>query len=140
MHHRFTVDVDAEPERVFAVLADLANYDELLDIVHRVEPTDDAAWLVTLRAKIGPFARSKRLRMVRSEHQPTTAVRFERAELDGRDHSAWALESSIAPAAEGSAVTMSLAYDGRLWSSVLDGVLKAQITKATTNLQALATR
>lgn len=147
VQQRFTVDVDAPPERVFPLVADLERYEHLLDIVHLVKPErgpesgeDQSAWSVTLRAKIGPFARSKRLRMERTAHDPLTMARFERVEHDGRDHSPWILEATVAPdGAVGSRVEMMLDYRGRLWSGVLDGVLRAQVARAGARLEELAT-
>ena len=101
VHQRFDVDLVAEPARLYALVSDLGTYDQWLDIVHRVETADvDAedpgpAWIVTLRARLGPLARSKRLRMVRTVHDGVSAVRFERRELDGRRHSAWKLASAV---------------------------------------------
>lgn len=146
MQQRFNVDLDAPPERVFPLVADLAHYEQLLDIVHRVTPDRDLpedgsqAWSVTLRAELGPLARSKRLRMERTVHEPLSVVRFERTEQDGRDHSLWVLEAAVRATDEGSQVTMMLDYGGRLWSGVLDGVLEAQVASAGRNLQLLAAK
>ncbi|MGF1595878.1 MAG: SRPBCC family protein [Acidimicrobiales bacterium] len=143
MEQRFTVDVEAAPEPVFELVADLDRYPEWLDLVHKVERAaagdGPAAWWVTLRAVVGPFARSKRLRMLRTADEAPHWVRFERAEVDGRDHSAWILESEVCAAGDGSSVTMTLRYDGRLWSPVLGGVLERQVARATENLRSLAT-
>ena len=95
---------------------------------------------MTLRAKVGPFARSKRLRMVRTIHQPCSHARFERMELDGREHSAWMLEAKISEADNGSKVAMMLSYSGHLWSGILDAVLAVQVSKATKNLQRLSSQ
>lgn len=149
---QFKVEAQAAPERLFPIVADLGRYAELLDIVHRVEPDAPGpdgrpAWLVTLRAKLGPFARSKRLRMVRTVCDEPHRVRFERAELDGRDHSSWVLEALVEPSGTGStligettgsAVTMALAYGGSLWTSALEGLLRDQVTDAVARLDALA--
>lgn len=150
----FTVDVDAPPERVFPLLADLRHYEDLLDIVHRVSPETDTerepAWIITLRAKLGPFARSKRLRMERVSHLPPKAVRFERRELDDRNHSTWTLDATVDPLSvdadvdengggdRGSRVTMTLDYGGGLWTGALGGVLEGQVAKAEENLRILA--
>lgn len=137
----------APDQRVFAVLADLGHYDDLLGIVHQVVPDattavdGEPAWWVTLRAKLGPLARSKRLRMVRTVHEPDQLVRFERRETDSRQHSAWTLEARVEPASGGepaSEVTMALDYGGRLWSGMLDGVLQGQVNSAAANLARLA--
>lgn len=145
MEQRFTVDIEAEPERVFELVSDLERYDEWMDIVHRVEPDPTAsrgdAWLVTLRAELGPLARSTRLRMVRTVLERPTHVRFERAETDGRDHSPWILDSTIEGPGGGptpSRLTMSLTYGGRLWTTALAGVLQGQVETATAKLTAAA--
>ena len=59
-------------------LADLSTYPEWLALVTEAEPQGDHTWLVTLRARLGPLARSKRLRMVRTQLLDDS-VRFERA-------------------------------------------------------------
>ncbi|MDH5291812.1 MAG: hypothetical protein OEY41_17595, partial [Acidimicrobiia bacterium] len=103
MDQQFSAELTTGPDRVYPLVADLTRYPEFLEIVHRVEVAADGAegeppaWLVTLRAKIGPFARSKRLRMVRTVADEGRQARFERAEIDGRSHSAWVLEATIAP-------------------------------------------
>lgn len=144
MDQEFSADLIADPERVFPIVADLGRYHQFLDIVHKVEPdptpTDDGrnAWFVTLRAKVGPFSRSKRLRMVETARHAPTLIRFERAELDGRDHSSWVLEARLAPSGAGSVLTMVLAYSGGLWSSALDGLLRGQVERAAVRLDDLA--
>ena len=148
MKQRVSVDISAPVEHVFPIVADLGRYPELLDIVHQVEPEPDGtgdgdpAWLVTLRTQIGPLARSKRLRMIRTVHEPLSEARFERQENDDREHAPWTLTSTVeavdGEAAPTTRVTMALHYGGRLWTSLLDGVLEAQIRQATTNLERLA--
>jgi hypothetical protein len=70
-----------------------------MDLVHEVQevsPTDDRrTWEVELQAQVGPFARSKRLRMVRVVHDPGRRVVFERDEIDGRRHSPWILAATL---------------------------------------------
>lgn len=136
---RASTDTSAEPGHLHAVVADLGRYPEWLDEVTRAEPTTGPgdAWLVTLRARVGPFARSKRLRMVRTRNDVPRQVRFERAEVDGRNHSAWTLDASIEPTVGGSRVTMHLSYDGHLWSGVLDRVLGSMIDDAIPDLKRL---
>jgi hypothetical protein len=130
------VDVTAEllapcpPEQLFRWVDDLSRYPDWLDIVPEVAPAephpDDVgpAWLVTLRGRLGPFARAKRLRMVRTAHEPPHTVRFERAEHDGRSHPAWVLRAEVAadgshasaasPGTPASKLTMWLHYSGSL--------------------------
>jgi uncharacterized protein YndB with AHSA1/START domain len=142
------VDVTAEldaphpVERVFALVEDLAAYPGWLDIVPRVEPTGDGAWLVDLRGRLGPFARSKRLRMVRAVHEAPTHVRFERAELDGRSHSPWVLDASVEAVGDGaSRLTMRLHYGGGLFGPVLEKVLGDEIERSRPRLlEALSDR
>lgn len=152
MDTTFAATIDAPGDRVYPIVADLARYPEFLDIVSKVEPADGTtngtaeaaepqAWWVTLRAKIGPFARSKRLRMVQTAAEPGRLVRFERAEVDGRHHSTWVLEAQVSPDEAGpdtSVVTMALRYEGGLWSGAIDAVLQAEAEEATDRLQILA--
>jgi hypothetical protein len=95
-------------------------------------------YFVTLIAKIGPFARRKRLRMVRTDSCDDGAT-FERRETDGRQHSTWVL-GAHARAGDPTIVTMRLAYGGGLWSDVLEGVLESQIEGAADQLAAFAER
>jgi len=126
-------------------MSDLATYPDWLDLVTEVEPaTGDGsqpAWHVTLKARVGPFARSKRLRIVRSAERfdgATNAgtVRFERAENDGRDHAPWIMDVAVSAAANGSEVRVDLSYGGGLWTNVLDPVLGSAIDRALTQLPA----
>jgi hypothetical protein len=131
-----TADLDAPhpPAAVFAVVSDLTTYPRWLDIVSRAEPTDDGAWSVDLRGRLGPFARSKRLRMVRTAAEEPTHARFERDELDGRAHSAWVLDAAVAPLGDGSRLTMRLHYGGNLWMPVLERLLRDEIERSRARL------
>lgn len=137
-----TADLDAPhpPERVFALVEDLERYPDWLDIVPKVAPDGDGAWLVDLRGRLGPFARSKRLRMVRSRHEPPQSVRFERAETDGRAHSPWVLDATVAAHADGSRLTMRLHYGGGLFGPVLEPLLREEIARSRPRLLALLDR
>ena len=149
MEHEFSVTVDASPAQVFPIVADLGHYPDLLDIVSDVTPALDPdgspdrddhppAWLVTLRARLGPLARSKRLRMARTMLEPHRQVHFERHEVDGREHATWSLGALVDEIDGATRVTMTLTYGGALWTSLLDPVLDAQVRKATTRLETLA--
>lgn len=118
---RISATVSASPAETIAALADLSTYPSWLSLVHGAEPIDDETWNVTLRARLGPLARSKRLRMRRT-HLDEASVRFERDEVDGRDHAAWELEATVAPqdAGGGSDVVVHLHYSGALWSTPLE--------------------
>ena len=139
----------APPERVFAEVADLGTYPDWLSIVGRAEPAsphdDDAgpAWMVDLQARIGPLTRRHRVRMVRTRHEPPRAVRFERVEHDGREHSAWVLSADVAPAGDdggtgpvgpGSRLDMHLHYSGgRL--PLIEVVIREEIRRAGRRLE-----
>ena len=87
-----------------------------------------------LRAKVGPFARSKRLRMVRTQDDATTA-RFERRDADGREHSPWVLTAEVDGAdGGGSTLTMRLHYGGGLYGPVLDKVLGDAVARGRDRL------
>lgn len=135
-----SVVVPAPVDRVFPHVADLSVYPSWLPLVHEAtaEPTaseQDPAWSVELRARVGPFARSKRLRMVRTAIEPGRSVEFERAELDGRDHARWALRAELDASADGTVVTMHLAYDGGLWTGgVLERVLDEEVRRGRQGL------
>ncbi len=140
--------VPGPPERAFALVDDLAAYPEWMDLVHDVEevsPTDgDRTWNVELQAQVGPFARSKRLRMVRTVHDPDHRVVFERAEVDGRRHSPWILAAKLDPdGVDGGEVrlTMSLTYGGNLWTgAVLQRVLDDHVERGAAALRDLLAR
>jgi len=134
-----TADLDAPcaPEVLFAHVDDLGGYPGWLEIVERAEPVDahpdddgDAAWSVDLRGRIGPLARSKRLRMVRTELRAPELVRFERREHDGRDHSAWILEARIDATDGGSHLVMRLHYGGSFGGMVLEHLLSDAIERS----------
>jgi hypothetical protein len=131
-----TLDAPHAPERVFTWVEDLERYTHWLDIVPRVADAPDGGWLVDLRARLGPFARSKRLRMVRTLHQPTTAVRFERDERDGRSHSPWVLDATVEPRDGGSRLTMHLHYGGGLLGPVVERLLREEIERSRPRLLA----
>ncbi len=109
---------------------DLSRYPRWMALVHRVEPLppgeDGPAWMVELRARVGPLARSKRLRMVRTETAPDRTAVFERRESDGRAHSPWVLRVEVRPIDDGSdgrdpltSLDVHLHYGGRLWTGGL---------------------
>lgn len=146
VEHRIEVRVDAGPDSVTDALADLTTYPEWNDLVVAADPVPTVdgdpgpAFSMTLRGRIGPFARSKQLRMVRLPPDPGR-VRFERRELDGRHHAAWVMDASVTPVhGGGSAVELILRYDGGLWSSALEALLSASIDRATVGLPAFLNR
>jgi hypothetical protein len=139
-----SVVVVADRAAVFPHVADLDAYPIWLPLVHEAtpgEPGDDPrpVWDVEIRARVGPFARSKRLRMRRTALVADELAVFERDEHDGRDHARWALRVELADGADASTVvTMHLAYDGSLWTGgLLERVLEEQIRRGRSGLAAL---
>jgi hypothetical protein len=134
------LDAPHPPEVVFPWIDDLARYPRWLDIVPRAVAVDahpddvGPAWSVDLRGRLGPFARAKRLRMVRTRSEGPTQARFERAEHDGRQHSSWVLSADIAETASGSRLTMQMHYGGRLWMPALDRLLADAIERSRPRL------
>ena len=145
-----SLEAPCDADVLFSLVDDLAKYPYWIDLVHRADPVADAtwdvvsdypAWMVELRARVGPLARSKRLRMKRSEHDSIArhAV-FTRSEADSRRHSAWVLTADVSQAASGSALNMHLQYGGGLWTGgILERALADQITNGRARLVALAT-
>lgn len=150
------VRLGAPAERVWRHVADLATYPSWLSIVHRVEPEADAdagrpAWRVELRGRIGPLARSKRLRMVRTEAIEGRSVRFERVERDGRRHAAWVMEARVAAdtaadagadaavgraEAPGTLLAVRLRYEGSFGTGLLERALRDEIRSGSARLAA----
>ncbi|MCB1040773.1 MAG: SRPBCC family protein [Acidimicrobiales bacterium] len=124
---------------LFSWVDDLERYPRWLEIVPSVAVLDDGAWAVDLRGKLGPLARTKRLRMVRTELDPPRRAVFERAELDGRNHSPWRLAAEVEATAEGARLAMSLHYGGGLFQPVVERLLREEIERSRQRLLALVT-
>lgn len=143
MRTRESVVVSAPPSAVFPYVVDLAAYPAWLGLVHTAEAVTDPApddgrpaWSVELRARIGPFARSKQLRMQRSQVVRDELVVFERAEIDGRTHAGWTLRAELEALPDRhTRLTMDLAYDGALWTGgLLEKVLDQEIRRGRVEL------
>lgn len=138
-----TLEAPVAPAALFAWVDDLSQYPHWLDIVPRAAAAEPhphdvgPAWSVDLRGRFGPFARSKRLRMVRTACEPHRHARFERAEHDGRDHSPWVLDAEVDGTDDLSRLTMRLHYGGRLWMPALDRLLADEIERSRPRLLAL---
>jgi len=138
---RTSATVDA----VLGYVRDLDRYTEWMPLVHSAAPesgSEPAAWSVELRARVGPFARSKRLRMVRTVMDAGGAasparIVFERRELDGRAHAQWRLSVVVSPTSSGAELTMHLSYDGRFFASVVESILRQQVDEGRERLAAL---
>lgn len=145
MKQRANLHVGSPAELVGEVLADLGTYPHWNDLVQEAtatEPTGELpAWITTLRAQVGPLSRSKQLRFVRVVDEAGTNgegvrnIRFERAELDGREHAAWVMETHVRPdGADSCTVDLELSYSGGLWMPALGNTLGGAIERATTRL------
>ena len=138
MDVRASLDATCDASRLFDLVGDLASYPQWMDLVHRAEPLGSDAWEVELRAKVGPFARSKRLRMVRTAAEPNSLVRFERVEFDGRQHAPWVLTATIESVGSQCTLTMHLHYGGALFTGgVLERVLADKIENGRARLAEL---
>lgn len=138
MDVRASLDATCDASRLFDLVGDLASYPQWMDLVHRAEPLGNDAWEVELRAKVGPFARSKRLRMVRTAAEPNSLVRFERVEVDGRQHAPWVLTATIESVGSQCTLTMHLHYGGALFTGgVLERVLADKIENGRARLAEL---
>ena len=135
-----TVEAPVGVEKLFAVVSDLSTYPRWLSIVHQVTAQADVSgeprsWIVELRGKVGPFARSKRLRMVQSTCEHPNIVVFERRETDGRKHSPWVLTAQVETTSVGSNLTVNLHYGGTLFTGgVLERLLADQIVQGRERL------
>lgn len=135
-----TARLPAPPARVFEEVVDLGTYPAWLSIVRsavpdRPVPGDPGpAWRVELGARVGPFSKTKRVRMALVDHCAPKRARFERAEVDGRSHSAWVLSAELAPDGDtdggGTRLRMDLHYGGPAWLPGLDLVLGQEIRRA----------
>jgi hypothetical protein len=140
-----TLDAPCTPDVLFGWVDDLGRYPQWLAMVTRADAVDEItgdpgpAWKVELRGRIGPLARSKRLRMVRSVVRPGSLVVFERIEGDGRHHSDWVLQAEVAPSDSGSRLVMRLHYSGGLWGPVLERALTEEIAEGRQRLLELTT-
>lgn len=133
-----TAHLPAPPARVFEEVVDLGRYPTWLSIVRVAVPDPPVpgdpgpAWLVDLGARVGPFSKTKRVRMALVAHRAPKRARFERAETDGRSHSPWVLEAELTPDAdgEGTVLRMHLHYGGAAWLPGLDLVLAQEVRRA----------
>jgi len=135
--------IPASADDVFAHIDDLDAYPEWMTLISEVERLDDGdtpSWMVVLQAQVGPFTRSKRLRMVRAALDSGRRAVFERDEVDGRNHAMWRLDAQVEPHDDGSLLRMGLFYGGRLWGGpVLERALDAKVAESSERLLQLVT-
>lgn len=139
-----SLEAICDPDVLFGFVDDLAKYPDWMDLVHAAVavPERAATWDTELRARLGPLARSKRLRMVRTEHDPDRRiVRFERREDDGREHSPWILSATVSAELTSDAgaapcvLDVGLHYGGALWTGgLLERALAEQISRGRQRL------
>jgi hypothetical protein len=119
-----------------AELETLDGYPQWLGIVMAVEdappadPGGHPAWWVELGGRIGLVRKTKRVRMERTFLGPDR-IRFERVELDGRQHNEWVLEAQLeAKGPDRTDLDMTVYYGGERRIPVLDAVLRAEVRRA----------
>jgi Polyketide cyclase / dehydrase and lipid transport len=137
MDLRIELATSADSHRLFSFVDDLGDYPAWMGLVHAVSLAADDTWDVELRGRIGPFARSKKLRMTRTALDAPNHVRFERSETDGRQHGRWVLDAKVTSAAGGSNLTIDLHYSGRLWTAVVERALFDEVEASKARLSAL---
>jgi hypothetical protein len=129
------LDADCAPEVLFAHVADLGAYPAWLGIVDNAVPhpgldltlgvdgdgdADPGAWLVELRGRLGPVARSKRLRMVRTMFDPP-----------------WVLDARVEQRDGSARLTVDLHYGGSFGGALLERMLSDEIEQSRPRLAAL---
>ena len=137
-------DLTAAPADAFAALEDLGTYPHWLGIVGRAttapphaEDPGDAAWSIDLVGKVGPFTRTKTVRMVRTAHDPAAGtVRFERHEHDGRTHNVWVLTGEATETTGRTRVHVHLHYGGGRSLPGADLLLRNEVRNAGARLDA----
>ena len=142
-----SADLAATRDAAFRALEDLGTYPRWLTIVGAAtpapahpddEPGGQPAWLVDLRGKVGPFTRTKRVRMLRTGHDPAAGtVRFERREHDGRTHNPWVLTGAATErTGNRSHVRVTLHYGGGRTLPGADLLLRQETRRAGERLDA----
>jgi hypothetical protein len=134
---RVDVNLPCSAKELLPFIDDLAQYPSWMGLVHTVVPEGEGVWQVELRGKIGPFARSKRLRMIQVETSEPHHIRFERQENDGRSHSDWVLDAQVTEVGSTSTLNMTLHYGGRLFSNVVERALHDEIEASKQRLREL---
>ncbi|MDA3015397.1 MAG: SRPBCC family protein [Actinomycetota bacterium] len=132
-----TERITAAPDVAIGALRDLAGYGRWVSIIGDVVRDGPDAWLVELRADLGPLRRSKRLRMVRLDAESSQSIRFSRSELDGRRHANWELRLAVEPNSDESLISVELDYDGRVPLGPFESLVKAEVSAAARRLESI---
>ncbi len=132
-----TLDAPCPPSELFDWVEDLSRYPSWLTIVTKAQPDGTDAWLVDLRGRLGPLARSKRLRMERVAFEPDHLAVFRRVERDSRHHADWVLTATVDATTDGSRLAMDMHYGGGLWGPVLERMVREEIDAGRARLLAL---
>ncbi len=139
MHYSSSVVLNVPTDHVVPYVSDLSQYPKWMPLVHSVNEVGPSTWRVELRAKVGVFARSKRLTMCRTKNTGSEMV-FERQESDGREHAPWVMKVSLVDTDGGCEVEIDLTYGGNLWTAgVLDKILAHQVDLGKKSLAELVT-
>ncbi len=137
MKYSSFVDISAAKDAVHPFVNDLSRYPQWMPLVHSAESCGEDVWDVELRAKVGVFARSKRLRMRRTIDDGTVIV-FERDENDGKQRSPWIMRVVLESLENGCRVRIDLSYGGSLWTGgVLDRVLASHVDAGKEGLRSV---
>jgi len=142
MKQSSSVHLDVDVSDVYPWVNDLSRFPVWMPLVHAAVVADGVpdVWTIELRARVGVFARSKRLRMRRTVNTESRVL-FERDENDGKVHAAWVLEVLVEKDDPGCVVTMNLSYAGKLWTAgLLDKVLASQIDAGKVGLALVVQR
>lgn len=133
--------IDAPPAAVLAEIEDLPSYPEWHGMVKKVEP-DGGGWFVELAGKMGPFTKSKRVRLERAPAEAGDEpglVRFVRVERDRDDYGRWELHGTVDPVTGDGPCMLRfrLLYDGTSpLASMLEPFLKAETHRSADRLRA----
>lgn len=139
MQYSSSVELNVPRSQVLPYVADLSQYTTWMPLVYAVKQLGPNEWMVELRAKVGVFARSKRLTMRRTVNTETVLV-FERHETDEKEHSPWVMKVTLSDVDKGCTVEIDLSYGGNLWTAgVLDKILAHQVDLGKKSLVELVT-
>lgn len=124
---------------VIREVSDLSSYGEWVTLIESATPLSDDTWTLVLAADVGPFRRSKRLRMQRTSPPGSASVTFERNEIDGRQHASWKMIVEVTESGTGSEVSVQLHYSGRMRLGPLERLVTDEIAASAQRLDDVIT-